>query len=432
MKKKISNKNSKLQIILVILISLLVGYFFGVNKIKYDWQNYKPQLSIINQEPPPGLITVDATPFWTVWAKLEQGYYDKSKLNTQKMLNGAIEGMVQSLGDPFTLYLPPAQNSSFQQGLAGQFSGIGAELGLGPDAKQIIIIAPLTGSPSEKAGIKAGDIILGVDGQSTSGWDLNTAVAKIRGPKGTKVTLTVLHKGSKTPVDIVITRDVITVKSVTGWVKPVSCSSGTCQTIDQSKATANNPEVAYIDLSQFGDNTNQDWTSVVNSLVTQMKGKNVKGVILDLRNNPGGYLTDATYIASEFLAEGSPVVTEDDGIPADQKTLYATRQGAFTNIPVVVLINKGSASASEIVAGALRDNGRAKLVGDTSFGKGTIQEAEDLGGGAGLHVTIAKWLTPKGTWVNGKGLTPDYTVNLNPNDPSTDTQLEKAIQVLVQ
>lgn len=432
MKKKISNKNSKIQIILVILISLLVGYFFGVNKIKYDWQNYKPQLSIINQEPPAGLITVDATPFWTVWAKLEQGYYDKSKLNTQKMLNGAIEGMVQSLGDPFTLYLPPAQNSSFQQGLAGQFSGIGAELGLGPDAKQIIIIAPLTGSPSEKAGIKAGDIILGVDGQSTSGWDLNTAVAKIRGPKGTKVTLTVLHKGSKTPVDIVITRDVITVKSVTGWVKPVSCSSGTCQTIDQSKATANNPEVAYIDLSQFGDNTNQDWTSVVNSLVTQMKGKNVKGIILDLRNNPGGYLTDATYIASEFLAEGSPVVTEDDGIPADQKTLYATRQGAFTNIPVVVLINKGSASASEIVAGALRDNGRAKLVGDTSFGKGTIQEAEDLGGGAGLHVTIAKWLTPKGTWVNGKGLTPDYTVNLNPNDPSTDTQLEKAIQVLVQ
>ncbi|MCL5019864.1 MAG: S41 family peptidase [Patescibacteria group bacterium] len=432
MKNKIRDKNQKIQIILIILISLLVGYFFGVNKIKYDWQNYKPQLSIINQEPPPGLITVDATPFWTVWAKLEQGYYDKSKLNTQKMLNGAIEGMVQSLGDPFTLYLPPAQNSSFQQGLAGQFSGIGAELGLGPDAKQIIIIAPLTGSPSEKAGIKAGDVILGVDGQSTTGWDLNTAVAKIRGPKGTKVTLTVLHKGSKTPVDIVITRDVITVKSVTGWVKPVSCSSGTCQTIDQSKATANNPEVAYIDLSQFGDNTNQDWTSVVNSLVTQMKGKNVKGIILDLRNNPGGYLTDATYIASEFLAEGSPVVTEDDGIPADQKTLYATRQGAFTNIPVVVLINKGSASASEIVAGALRDNGRAKLVGDTSFGKGTIQEAEDLGGGAGLHVTIAKWLTPKGTWVNGKGLTPDYTVNLNPNDPSTDTQLEKAIQVLVQ
>lgn len=429
--KSLKDRNLKIQIGLMVLIALLVGYFFGVNKVNYDWQNYKPQLQITSKEPPSGVIPVDFTPFWTVWQKLETSYYDKSKLNTQKMVNGAIEGMVQSIGDPYTLYLPPTQNTNFKQGLSGEFDGIGAELTL--NGKQLIVIAPLIGSPADKAGLKAGDAIMAIDGQSTSGMDLNTAVDKIRGPKGTTVTLTVLHKGDKNPTDITITRDVITVKSVDGWVKPVSCSSGTCQVIDQSKATANSPYVAYIQLSQFGDNTNQEWTAVVNNIESQIKaGKQIKGVILDVRNNPGGYLTDATFIASEFLNQGAPVVTEDDGIPADKQTLYATRTGVFANTPVVVLINKGSASASEIVSGALRDNGRAKLVGETSFGKGTVQQAEDLGGGAGLHVTIAKWLTPNGTWVNGKGLTPDYTVALNPKDPSEDTQLEKAIEVLVQ
>ncbi len=424
------SRNLKVQVILMVLIALLAGYFFGINKVNYEWQHYNPQLSITSKEPPSGVIPVDFTPFWTVWQKLETGYYDKSKLDSQKMVNGAIEGMVQSLGDPFTMYLPPTQNSSFKQGLSGEFSGIGAELGI--NNKQLIVIAPLTGSPSEKDGIKPGDSIMAVNGQSTAGWDLNMAVSKIRGPKGTTVNLTVIHKGESTPKEISVTRDVITIKSVDGWIKPVSCS-GTCQTIDNSKATSSSPYVAYIRLSQFGDNTNKEWSSLVDSLNSQIKsGKKIKGVILDVRNNPGGYLTDATFVASEFLNQGAAVVSEDDGIPSDKQTLYASRPGVFTNVPVVVLINRGSASASEIVAGALRDNGRAKLVGDTSFGKGTIQQAEDLGSGAGLHVTIAKWLTPNGTWVNGKGLTPDYTVMLNPKDPSEDTQLEKAIEVLVK
>lgn len=424
------NRNLKIQIVLMVLISLLVGYFFGVNKINYDWQHYSPQLSITSKEPPSGVIAVDFTPFWTVWQRLETNYYDKSKLDTQKMLNGAIEGMVQSVGDPFTMYLPPTQNSSFKQGLSGQFSGIGAELGL--NGKQLIVIAPLTGSPSEKAGIKAGDAIMAVDGQSTSGWDLNMAVSKIRGQKGTTVNLTVIHKGESTPKELPVTRDVITIKSVDGWIKPVSCSS-VCTTIDASKATSSSPSIAYIRLSQFGDNTNKEWSGIVSNLSSQIKsGKNIKGLILDVRNNPGGYLTDATFIASEFLNQGATVVSEDDGIPQDKQTQYSTRQGTFTNVPVVVLINRGSASASEIVAGALRDNGRAKLVGETSFGKGTVQQAEDLGAGAGLHVTIAKWLTPNGTWVNGKGLTPDFTVLPNSKDPSEDTQLEKAIEVLVK
>ena len=425
------NRNFKIQIILLVLISTAVGYFFGVNKVSYEWKNYKPKFQIISQEPPTGVISIDATPFWTVWEKLQENYYDKSKLDTQKMLNGAISGMVQALGDPFTIYLPPVQNNYFKQGLSGQFSGIGSELGM--KDKQIIVIAPLTGSPSEKAGIKAGDQIMAVDGQSTSGWSLNQAVDKIRGPKGTSVMLTIIHKDETTPKDIKITRDTITIKSVDGWVKPVDCPNGKCQAIDTSKATENSNSVVYVRLSQFGDNTNQEWLTLVNNLNSQIKsGKNIKGVILDLRNNPGGYLTDATFIASEFINQGLPVVSEDDGIPVDKTTLYAQRQGVFVNLPIVVLINKGSASASEIVAGALRDNHRAKLVGETSFGKGTIQQAEDLGQGAGLHVTIAKWLTPNGTWVNGVGLTPDVSIGLNPKDPSEDTQLEKAIEVLVK
>jgi len=200
-----------------------------------------------------------------------------------------------------------------------------------------------------------------------------------------------------------------------------------------SKAKANSSEVAYIRLSQFGDNTNQEWLNLVNKLNVQVKaGKNVKGLILDMRNNPGGYLTDATFIASEFINQGLPVVLQEDSIPGNRKTINASRQGVFTNIPIVVLINKGSASASEIVAGALRDNNRAKLIGEISYGKGTIQQAEDLGGGAGIHITIAKWLTPSGIWVNGKGLSPDVSVVPNPKDPSVDTQLEKAIEVLVK
>lgn len=424
------NRNFKIQISLVILISLLVGYFFGINKVNYEWKNYKPKFQIVNKEPPTGVIAIDAAPLWTVWEKLQTNYYDKSKLDTQKMLNGAITGMVQTLGDPFTIYLPPVQNNNFKQGLAGQFSGIGAELGM--KDKQIIVIAPLTGSPAEKAGIKPGDSIMGVDGESTNGWSLNQAVDKIRGPKGTNVSLTILHKDENSPKEIKIIRDTITIKSVDGWVKPVDCSNK-CQTIDLAKAKANSDKVAYIRLSQFGDNTNEEWLALVNKLNVQIKtDKNVKGLILDLRNNPGGYLTDATFIASEFINQGLPVVSQENGIPGDKKTLYASRQGVFTNIPLVVLINKGSASASEIVAGAMRDNNRAKLIGETSYGKGTIQEAEDLGQGAGLHITIAKWLTPKGVWVNGKGLTPDILTALNPKDPGRDTQLEKAIEVLVK
>jgi carboxyl-terminal processing protease len=434
-----SNRVRTFRLLIIIIIAFLAGYYFGVNKVSFDWKNYKPEVTIISKDPPPGVSTIDFTQFWTVWQKLQTDYYDKSKLDPQKMLNGAISGMVQSLGDPFTLYLPPVQNTDFKQGLAGQFSGIGAELGT--KVKDVVVISPLDGSPAEKAGIKAGDTILKVDGVSVTGMDLSSVVDKIRGPKGTQVKLLVNHKDTGKQEELTITRDVITVKSVDGWVKKVkdiddfsSDKSNDAFVKILKDQNLSNSTVAYIRLSQFGDSTNKDWTALINQLDVKIKqSSNFKGVILDLRNNPGGYLTDAQFIAGEFLPFGATVVEEDDGT-GNIKSLNVERNGLLTDdsLKLIVLINKGSASASEIVAGALRDDKKTELVGETSFGKGTIQQAEDLGNGSGLHVTIAKWLTPSGIWVNGTGLKPDVSIVLNPKEPSVDTQLEKAVQELLK
>lgn len=421
-------KVARLHIVLIALISALLGYYIGVNKVSFDWKNYKPHVSIASKEPPPAISNVDFSLFWKTWQVLEDSYYDKKAIDSQKLVNGAITGMVQSLGDPYTLFLPPVQNTDFKEGLAGQkFEGIGAELGMRD--KQIIVVAPLDGMPAKKAGIKTGDAILKVDNQPTAGWTLAQAVEKIRGKKGTKVTLNIFHKGDSKPVDIAIVRDTIKVKSVDGWIKLI-------KEIESVKATGaikgkENKKIAYIRISQFGDKTNQEWLLVVNNLTLSMsQDKDVAGIVLDLRNNPGGYLQDATFIASEFIKSGIVVIEEKGN--GEQIKFTVSRSGVFTTTPMVALINKGSASASEIVAGALRDQRGIKLVGETSFGKGTIQQAEELGGGAGLHVTIAKWLTPNGTWVHGKGLTPDITVILDEKENGHDLQLEKAIEEVVK
>jgi carboxyl-terminal processing protease len=424
-------KVKSLQLVVLLIISCLIGYYVGINNVKVSWKNYRPSLSVVNKEAPAEIGSVDFSAFWKVWQKLETNYYDKTKLNPQEMLNGAINGMVQSLGDVYTMYLPPKQNTNFKDGMAGQFSGIGAELDLNKD-KQVIVKAPLYGSPAEKAGIKAGDIISKVNSESTLDWTLAAAVEKIRGPKGTSVTLTILHKDSEKPLDIKITRDIITVKSVVGWVKSAKDIEGINPPAGGSKNLID--KVAYVRLSQFGDSTNTDWASIIRDFDLKMQtDKTIKGLIIDLRNNPGGYLTDAVYISSEFLKQGTPVVLQENAQKAIS-TLSVERRGLFVDesTRLIVLINKGSASASEIVSGALRDNKRATLIGETSFGKGTIQQADDLGNGAGLHITIAKWLTPNGTWVHGKGLKPDIEVKLDEKDPSHDTQLERAVLELVK
>lgn len=388
-----------------LLLGGAIGFFVGTNKVNFEWQNYKPALTIQSKAPPKN-VNADLFLFWDVWEKVSKNYFDKKVLDSQKMINGAISGMVQSLGDPYTVFLPPEQNKEVKQELAGQFEGIGAQLGV--KNKKIVVIAPLHESPAEKAGIKSGDVILKVEGIDTANWTLPEAVAKIRGPKGTTVKLTILREGQDKPQEVSIVRETIRVKSVEGEIKD---------------------QVAYIKLSQFGDETNNEWLITVNSIANAIKqdGK-VKGLILDLRNNSGGYLNGAVFIASEFIKSGTIVIQERG--EGQRQSFSVTRQGLLIDIPVVVLINKGSASASEIVAAALRDNRGAKLVGENSFGKGTIQEAQELGGGAGLHITVAKWLTPKGEWVNGKGLEPDIKVSLDEKDPARDLQLEKAIEVL--
>lgn len=418
---------SKIRLFITILVAGLIGYTVGVTQINLQWRNFKPHVEVINKEPPPSLMQADFAPFWTVLSKIESTYYDKTAIDSQKILNGAIMGMVESLDDPYTVYLPPVQNNDFKQSLAGKFEGIGAELGM--KDKQIIVVAPLDGSPAEKNGIKAGDAILKVDDQPTFGWTIAQAVEKIRGTKGTEVKLTILHKSAEKTSDIKITRDTITVKSLTSWTKKIKDIDG-ISTKSAILSTNLENKVIYVRLSQFGDNTNSEWTDLAIKAKQELDSdKTIKGVVFDLRNNPGGYLSDAVYIVSEFIKNGTAVIQEDKN--GDRLDSKVSGKGMLTDAEVVVLLNKGSASASEIVAGALRDNKRAKIVGETSFGKGTIQGAEDLGGGAGLHVTVAKWLTPNGTWVHKKGLEPDFSVALDAKDPSHDTQLEKAIEELL-
>lgn len=415
------------QLILIIIVAALVGYYYGTNKITLAWKNYKPIVFIQPQTPPNGQ-SIDLRLFYEVVDKINQEYYDKSKLDATKLLYGAINGMLGTLEDPYTSFFPPKQNSDFKTQLAGEFQGIGAELSLSPE-NRIMVVSPLDDSPAQKAGIRAGDLIVKVNEDDTAGWTVAQAVDKIRGPKGSAIQLSILHEKEKNAVDVKIVRDTIIIKSVTGWVKKFDCQSQ-CREEDTGRA------VAYIRLSQFGDKTNDEWISVVNSVNEKIKGqKNFEGVILDLRNNPGGYLNDAVFIASEFLKSGIVVVQEDAA--KQRENLSVSRRGTLLDYPLIVLVNKGSASASEIVAGALRDRKRARLFGEKTFGKGTIQQAVDVDNGASVHISVAKWLTPNGTWVNKNGLDPDVKVDFDASKSAgigggLDNQLEAAIGELLK
>lgn len=361
----------------------------------------------------------DFSLFWNVWDRLNYSYIDKKVMDPQKMIYGAISGMVSSLGDPYTVFLPPEQNSQAKEDLGGKFEGIGAQLGV--KDKKIVVIAPLKSSPAEKSGIRAGDWIVKVDGKDTINWTLPEAVSKIRGQKGSKVVLTIIRKDAEKREDITVLRDEIKVPSVEWEVKKEQCDK-------QSFSSC--PQVVYLKLGRFGDRTNDEWSKTVEAISKQIKSnKNIKGLVFDLRNNPGGYLSGSVFIASEFLDRGPIVIQENaDGT---KKTSVVERQGKLTNIPLVVLINKGSASASEIVAGSLKVRRGVKLVGETSFGKGTIQEAQDLPEGAGIHITTAKWLLPDNSWINGSGLKPDVEIENDETKPDEDLQLNKAIETLL-
>lgn len=388
------------------LILYAVGFHTGAQSVHRPSQPYK-----VTNQYKGAPQTIDFSLFWATWKQLEESFVDPSKIVPKTMYYGAIKGMVASLGDPYTYFLTPDENKESKDDLGGKFEGIGAELGL--KGGQIVIVAPIKNSPAERAGVKSGDFILKVDGKSTDGWTLYKAVDTIRGKHGTNVKLT-LYRSSK-EVDITIKRDVIKVDS-------------TELTIEKG--------IAVLKLNKFGDNTDSEWDQKVQQIVAGYEKGTIKGMVLDVRNNPGGYLQGAVYVASEFLSEGKIVVSQDDN-NGHKDNFTVTRNGRLLKIPLVVLINEGSASASEIVSGALKDHKRAQLIGMKSFGKGSVQIAEELPGGAGVHITIARWITPNGVWIHEKGIQPDIKVEnktdgKNTLTDDTDAQLQKAIEIVGQ
>ncbi len=378
------------------------GYYMGKRGYVFEVRKNPPKIEIINQYP--GDTKVDFALFWQVWDLLNTTYLERP-VDQKKMLYGAISGMVNSLEDPYTSFLPPKVNEVVTNAINGVYEGIGAELGF--KDTQLVIVSPLDGSPAKAAGIKPGDKILAIDGQGTAVINLNEAVSKIRGEEGTKVTL-LIQRADETPFNVDIKRGKINIASVT-WE-------------DKGNGTA------YIRVSRFGGDTNQDWSRVVSEVNVQMK--ELDAVVVDVRGNPGGYLQSAVHIASEFFRD-RPVLWEETAT-GEQLPFKADRVGGFTSVPAVfVLIDGGSASASEILAAGLRDNIGAKLVGSKSFGKGTVQDARDFKDGSGVHITIAKWLTPKKEWIHKIGLMPDIVVERTDEDfaAQRDPQLDKALEL---
>ncbi len=392
--------------VFIALLTFILGFQLGHYDVSLKWKSYQPQVSFQNQTPPAGAKDIDFKLFWNTWNLLSQEYVDKKALDPQKMYYGAIQGMVSAVGDPYTVFLPPEAQKSTKEELGGSFDGVGIQLGYNKD-KRLVVIAPLKGTPAEIAGVQPGDLILKIGDKDTTNLTLPDAVSLIRGPKGSSIALEIYHDGDDKSKTINLKRDTIVVKSAEF----------------SPKTTPNGKKVAYIKLSRFGERTFEEW----NEAVSDTLANGSQGVVLDLRNNPGGFLDGAVFIGSEFIGSGDIVMQENS--QKERKGYPVNRAGKLLNLPVVVLINKGSASASEIVAGAIQDNDRGKLVGEQSFGKGTIQETQDLPGGTGIHITTAKWLTPKGRWIHQKGLTPDIKVDAG-TDPTKDPQLDKALEIM--
>ncbi|MBI2054528.1 MAG: S41 family peptidase [Candidatus Sungbacteria bacterium] len=389
--------------LMIALAFIVVGasFFLGIGVGYINRPAVEKVAGILNKETAKP-AEVDFNQFWDVWRRIEERYVDKDKIERGKLIDGAIAGMVKAVGDPYTVYLPPQESKEFQAEIKGSFEGIGAEIGI---RKNILtIIAPLKNSPAEKSGLKAGDKILKIGDTITADLSVEEAVRLIRGPKGTKVKLTIFRDNDGEPKEIFVTRDVIVVPNIKTELKPGG--------------------VFYIQLSHFSENSSSDFKKAVAEF--QRSGSNK--LILDLRNNPGGFLTAAVDIASWFLPAGDTVVTEHWSNSKDE--VYRSKgYKVLESTPVVVLVNQGSASASEIVAGALRDKRGAKLVGEKTFGKGSVQELQDLAKGASLKITIAKWLTPSGKSINESGLEPDFAVAAT-TTPDIDPVLEKGLGLL--
>ena len=385
-----------------------------------DFDSYLTSKEIIGDlsQEPSGTVTVemqaiadvntpqgiDFSPLWEAWKQAESKFVDKDKLNKQEMVNGAIKGMLKATGDPYTVFFDPKEAKKFSQDVSGFFGGIGAELGY---KNGIVIVTTLKNTPAERAGIQAGDKILAVDGESfADDTTVEEAVTKIRGEKGTKVTLTIKRKGVDELLEFSIVRDTIKVPTVE-WEKKGA-------------------DIAYIKVFNFFGKVEEDFHNAIKEALAQGN----KRIVLDLRNNPGGILDAAINMSSEFIPKGGLIVSENFGEKQSKNEFSSFGGGLAENVPTVVLINDGSASASEIVAGALKDSRGIKLIGEKTFGKGSIQEIVNIKGGGSLKITIAKWIRPSGKTIEGEGVMPDISVELTDADKTAgrDPQLDKAIQ----
>ncbi len=398
---KSSNAPKVLGLIILVAFVFALGWNVGAGQVRqntgaFPTDQQTGQISSSDK--------VDMQLFWDVWSLLASKYVDPSVLDYKNMIYGSIRGMVYSLEDPYTTFLTPKENKDFQESMNGTLEGIGAELTLRDG--MITVVSPLNGSPAKRAGLQPEDVILKVNGEDIMDFSLEQVVMKIRGPKGTKVKLTIGRKGQGEPFDMEIVRETININSVE-W-KMVG-------------------DIADIKLNQFGGKTKDEFTKAISEILL----KRPEGIILDLRYNGGGYLDGAVDIASEFVEKGK-VVSVKKRNPEEDEVIYVTGKARIAKVPMVVLINKGSASASEIVAGAIRDNGRGTIIGETSFGKGTVQEVENLIDGSSLRITIAKWYTPNNVNISEVGIKPDIEVERSIEDikADKDPQLDAALDYL--
>src|SRR3990167_6026435 len=399
--------NFFLQFLVIAVIFFAIGFAVGQRRIEVVKRGFVPQITVTNQLPSKNQ-NIDFSLFWQVFETLPQKYIDKSAFEGQKLLYGAISGMVRSLGDPYTAFLDPKQNEAIKADLSGVYEGVGIQIGFNKD-KRLVVIAPLSGTPAQKANVRAKDLILRIDERDTFDLTLPEAVDLIRGPAGTSVKLVLLREGEDKPQEREIERAKISVKSVEVEFK------------NEPKG-----EIAVISVTRFGDQTDNEWDMAVSDILA----RKVMGVVVDMRNNPGGLLSSAVHLASDFIRG---TVVRQEFADGNVEPLAADHEGKLLKIPLTVLVNAGSASASEIFAGAIQDANRAKIVGEKTFGKGTVQDVVDFAGGSGLHITIAKWLTPKGKSISAVGITPDTIIEFplqDEEEQKEDPQLNKALEIL--
>src|SRR3989344_2743875 len=372
-----SNKTKNIIIVLVIF-----GAFWGGIHVGAINAPYIDKISLANTETEVA-TEADFSPFWEVWNAINEKYPGADKTTDQARIYGAISGLVGSLEDPYSVFFSPEEAKSFEEEISGNFIGVGMEVAL--KDKILTVIAPLKGTPAYRANIKPGDKIFKIDDTITTDLSLEKAIKLIRGEKGTTVTLTIIREGEEEPIEIKIVRDVINIPTLDTELRPDG--------------------IFVIKLYSFSANS----TNLFYNSVRKFAESNTDKLLLDLRGNPGVYLNSAVNISSWFLPNGKIIVTEDYGEDREPEIFRSRGVNKFSeNLKFVILINEGSASASEIVAGAMQDHGRAKLVGSQSFGKGSVQEAIKITPDTLLKITVAKWLTPNGTSISEKGLTPDY------------------------